>query len=80
MREYKLARGLAIQTKFDDLDIISRSQVCQDQELQMVFRFLSTLMVHGCYTHKKDEARYVLCVTVVYLRDIANMIFVILHN
>ena len=52
MSDYNLAQGLAIYTVFDDLDLISRSHVFQNYKLQIVFRFLPTvvLMVHGCYT------------------------------
>ena len=48
LHDYNLAWGLAVHTRFDDLDLISRSQVCQNHKLQIVFRFLST--VGGC-TH-----------------------------
>ena len=44
VRDYYLARGLAIHTRFDDLDLISRSQVCQNHKLQIGFRFLSTVV------------------------------------
>ena len=40
--EYKLAWGLADHARCDDLDRISRSQVCQNQNLHIVFRLLST--------------------------------------
>ena len=39
-----LLGGLAIHTRFDDLDFISRSQVCQNHKLQTVFKFLSTVV------------------------------------
>ena len=38
--DYNLARGLAVHARFDDLDLISRSQVCQIHKLQIVFRIL----------------------------------------
>ena len=41
---YNHAQGLAIYVKFDDLDLISRSQVCQNHKRQIVFRFLSTVV------------------------------------
>ena len=44
LRVYNLARGLAMHTRFDDLDLISRSQVCQNDKLQIVFRPLSTVI------------------------------------
>ena len=74
-----LARGLAIHTRFDELDLISRSQ-----KLQFVFRFLSTLVLWRMVaTHiKKIKYRSMLCVTDVYFRDITNIFFfvvVILH-
>ena len=39
-----LAQGLAVHTRFDDHDVISRSQVCQNQKLQTVVRFLPTVV------------------------------------
>ena len=40
----------------------------------------SRLIAHGFYTHKKKQKKNAVCfVTSVYLRDIANMIFVLLH-
>ena len=39
-----LAMDLTVHTIFDDLDLISRSQVCQNYSLQIVFRFLSTVV------------------------------------
>ena len=41
LSDYNLAPGLAIYTRFDDLDLISRSQICQNHKLQIVPRFLS---------------------------------------
>ena len=41
---FYLARGRVVHTRFDDLDLISRSQVCQKHTLQIVFRFLSTVV------------------------------------
>ena len=41
---FNLPRGLAVHTRFDHLDFISRSQVCQNHKLQAVFRFLSTVV------------------------------------
>ena len=41
---YNLARGLAIHTRFDDLDFISRSHVCQNHKLQVVVKFLSSVV------------------------------------
>ena len=37
-------------------------------EITNCFRFLSTLMVHGCYTHWKDQAQYALCDLCVFKR------------
>ena len=34
--DYDLAQGLVVHTRFDDLDFISRSQVCQNHKLQIV--------------------------------------------
>ena len=80
MHDYNLAEGLASHTRFDNLDLISRSQVCQNHKLQIVARFFSTV-VRLCMvtTHIKMIKHSMPCVTGVYLRDVINMIFVILH-
>ena len=44
LHHYNRAQGLAIHTRFDDLDLTSRLQVCQIHQLQIVFRFLSTVV------------------------------------
>ena len=44
LRNYNLARGLATQTWFDDLDLIARSQERQNHKLKIVFGFLSTVV------------------------------------
>ena len=44
LRDYDLAQGLTIHARFDDLDLISRSQVCQNHALQTVFIFLSSVV------------------------------------
>ena len=44
LHDYNLAWGLEIHTRFDDLDLISRLCICQINRLQIVFRFLSTVM------------------------------------
>ena len=41
--DYDLAQGLVVHTRFDDLDFISRSLECQNDKLQIVCRFLSTV-------------------------------------
>ena len=41
---YNLALDLQIRTRFYDLDLVSRSQVCQIHKLQIVFRFLYMVM------------------------------------
>ena len=73
---FNFAQVLSIHTRFDDLDLISRSQVCQIRKLQVVFRFLSTCLVPA---HIKKIKHSMLHVTVVFLRDITNTISVILH-
>ena len=42
LHDSNLDRGPAIYTRFDELDLISRSQLCQNHKLQIVFRFLCT--------------------------------------
>ena len=44
LRDYDLAKDPAICTRFDDLDLISRSQVCQNHKLQLVSGFLSIVV------------------------------------
>ena len=44
LNDYNLSRGLPIHTSMDDLDLISKSQLCQDHELQIAFRFLFTVV------------------------------------
>ena len=39
-RDYDLAQGLAIHARFDYLDLVSRSQVCHNHELHIVFWIL----------------------------------------
>ena len=64
-----------MQARFDDLVLISRSQVYQNHKLQVVFRFfVSTgVMVHGCTEKIKHS---VFCAAGMYLRDITNTIFI----
>ena len=45
--DYNFARDLAIHNRFGDLDLVSRSQICQNHKLQNCFlkvRFLSTVL------------------------------------
>ena len=73
-----VARGLAIDTRFDDH--ISRSQVCQNHKLQTVFRLFFTVLNDAWFAaHIRKIKQSIFCVTGLYLRDITNMIFVILH-
>ena len=44
LHDYNLARGLAVRTRFDDLDLIVKSQVYQNHKLQILSRFLSTVV------------------------------------
>ena len=62
MHDYNLTQDLAIHTRFDYLDLISRSHICQNYNQQTVFCFLSTV-VQWCIvaTHQKDQAQYALC-------------------
>ena len=64
LRNHNVAQGLAVHTRFDDL--ISRPQVCQNHKLQLqiVFRFLSTV-VQWCMicAHIKKIKLSMLCVT-----------------
>ena len=80
MADYNIARVLSVCIRFDDLDPILRSHIYQRHKLQIVSRFLCTV-VSWCLvaTHIKKIKLSVLCVTGVYLRHITNVIFVILH-
>ena len=70
LHDYNLAGGLAIHTRFDGLDLISRSQVCQNYTQQTVFRFLSSVVALCMVaTHIKKMKHSMLYVTVMYLRD-----------
>ena len=44
LHDYYLARGLPIYTRFDDLDLIPKLQVCQNHKLQIVVKLLSTVV------------------------------------
>ena len=47
--------------QFDNLDLVTRSQVCQKCKLEIAcIRFLSSVvyMLFGCYIHLKDHAQY----------------------
>ena len=74
MRDYNLVGGLAIYTRFDDHDLILRSEVCWNYKLQIVFSFWSMVIKHVI----KIKHR-MLCLTGVYFREITDTIFVILH-
>ena len=76
--DYNLCSG-SIHTRVDDLDFISRSHVCQNHELQIAFRFLSTV-VYWCMvvTYIKKIKYCMFCVTGVYITDKLT-VFVILH-
>ena len=76
MRGCNVARGPAAYTGYDDLDLISRSQVCQNHRLQIAFRFLSAVVNGACLpTHIEKVKHSMLCVAGVYLRDIAIIRF-----
>ena len=80
LHDYNLAQGLAIHTRFDDFDLISRLQVYQNHQLQLVFRFLCTVVqkLHGYYIHLIGQVQY-LCETVVYLGNITITFSPVLH-
>ena len=45
LHDYNLYLGLHFHSRFDDLDLISRSQVCQKCEVQIAcFKFLSSVL------------------------------------
>ena len=37
LHEYNLAQGLHCPARFDDLDLVKRSEVCQNRILQIMF-------------------------------------------
>ena len=80
LHDHNLAQGLHFCYRFDDLDFVSGSQVCQKYELQnvlfrLLFRFLSTVveMLYGCYIHKEAHSQYELCNSSVCSREIIYM-------
>ena len=84
MHDYDFAWGLAIHTRFDDLHHISRSWVCENHKLLILFSGSCPLYFNGVWllhtlNIKRSKTIYMLCVTGLYLGDITNTIFVILH-
>ena len=60
---FNFAWGLPIHLRFDDFDLVSRSQVCQNHKLQIVFLILvhCSLNVVWCLHTLKDQAHCALC-------------------
>ena len=74
--DYNLARGLAIHTEFDDLDLTSRSHMYPSHKLQNVFRFFSTVVWRrSAATRIRKIQHSILRVSGVYLRDITDTIW-----
>ena len=75
LHDYNLAWGLAVQTRCDELDLISRSHVCQNHNLQ--FFLDSCPLYKRCMVaaHMNMIKHSMLCVTGEYLRDITNTYF-----
>ena len=71
---YSIALGLPDDTRFDNLDLISRSQICQNHNCKLFLRFLSIVVQMYSCIHKKRSST-VCFVTGVYLRDITNTFF-----
>ena len=70
------------QSRFDDLDLISKSKECQNDKLQILFIILSTAVskVHGMVaTHIKEIKHSTLCVPGVCLRDTTNTFSPVVH-
>ena len=57
IRGYNLAWGLAIHTRCDDLDLISRSQVCPNHKLKIVF----LILVHCSINNARLLHTFALC-------------------
>ena len=76
-----LAWCLPVYTRFDDLDLVSRSEMCQNHTLQIVFMILvhrSLNIVTGSYkTYMKKIRHSKFFVAGVYLRDVTNTMRVI---
>ena len=71
-----LAWGLPIHTRFDDLDLVSRSQVCQNNKLQIVFLILIHCSIYVVwFLHTLKRWGTVCFVSDVYLWDITNTFF-----
>ena len=80
MHDYNLTRGRRFRRRFDDLDFVPRSQVCQSYKLQTVlfrilFRVLSTVveMLYGCYIHLVDHVQYEVCDSGMCSRELIYM-------
>ena len=73
LHNYKLAWVLPIHTRFDDLDLASRSQMCQNRKL-----FLDSCPAWFEYcmvlTDIKKIRHSMRCVTGVYLKDVTSTI------
>ena len=81
LHHYNLAWGLAIHTRFDDLDLISMSPFYHVHKLQfqknvIQILFSCPLWFKRCMAalHIKKIKHSILCVTGVYLRDIIIMV------
>ena len=54
MHDDHISWGLHCHSRFDDLDLVSRSQVCQKCKLQIGYFGVSSCvvyMLYGCYIH-----------------------------
>ena len=77
LHDHNLVWGLAVHTRFDNLDLILRSQVFLNHKLQIVLRSLLTVMLYGGYTHIKMVKYSMLCDWCIFKKH--NTSFVILH-
>ena len=65
LQNYNRARGLHFHCRFDDLDFVSRSPVCQKYKLQIVLFICLSTEVSTSYI-RIDHARYGLSESSVY--------------
>ena len=74
MLEYNLFGVLTIHTRFDYLDLISRSQVCQNHKLQIDFSFLST--VHLKFALERESSEHFAVLVNVAIKHSRNFVVV----
>ena len=77
LHRYNLAQGLPSDTMFDDLDLVSRLQVCQNHKLQIVVSILVHRSLKCCrvLTYIKKTRNSILCDCCVFERHNKHFVF-----